>query len=83
MNILQLYHLLCKEVLKLKQNNTLRKLQIKRIKKGAVGTRNSLLYFNILAEFKNLAIFGLNLFKSQRDMIQAIQDDAQDAPVGE
>ncbi len=67
----------------IKQNNTLRKLQIKRIKKGAVGTRNSLLYFNILAEFKNLAIFGLNLFKSQRDMIQAIQDDAQDAPVGE
>ncbi len=58
----------------IKQANTLRKLQIKRIKKGEVGTRNSMLFFNILAEFKNLSLFGINLYKSQRDMIQAVDN---------
>ncbi len=67
----------------IKENSTLRKLQIKRIKKGDVGTRNSLLYFNILAEFKNLSIFGLNLFKSQRDMINAVDVDPSEVEISE
>jgi phosphate/sulfate permease len=43
------------------------KSQIKRVKKEAVGTRNSYLFLNIVNESKNLALQGVNLFKSQRD----------------
>ena len=46
-----------------------RKAQIKRIKAGEVGTRNSMLYLNILAETKNLLLYVINLLKSQRDFI--------------
>lgn len=46
-----------------------RKNQIRRIKNGQVGTRNSMLYFNILSETKNLILQAVNLFKSQRDFI--------------
>ncbi len=68
------YEKLLKQQKKLiKLNNEIRKSQIKRIKKGIVGTRNSLLFFNLLAEFKNLALYGLNLYKSQRDMILSSQ----------
>ena len=51
------------------------KNQVKRIKEGSVGTRNTLLYFDLLSEYKNLTLFGLNLFKSQRDMILISEDD--------
>jgi phosphate/sulfate permease len=44
-----------------------RKNQIRRIKKGQVGTRNSMLYLNLLTETKNLFLQSVNLFKSQRD----------------
>ena len=46
-----------------------RKAQIKRIKGSEAGTKNSLLYFNILAETKNLHLFTVNLFKSHRDFV--------------
>ena len=46
-----------------------RKAQIKRIKDNEAGTKNSLLYLNILAETKNLALFMVNLLKSQRDFV--------------
>jgi phosphate/sulfate permease len=46
-----------------------RKAQIKRIKNSEVGTKNSILYLNILSEAKNLVLFTLNLLKSQRDFI--------------
>ncbi len=43
------------------------KTQIKRVKSEVVGTRNSVLYLNILNESKNMALQVVNLFKSQRD----------------
>ena len=44
-----------------------RKKQVKRIKNSETGTRNSILYLNILAEIKNLSLFTVNLLKSSRD----------------
>lgn len=44
-----------------------RKKQVKRIKNSETGTRNSILYLNILGEVKNLTLFILNLLKSSRD----------------
>jgi Na+/phosphate symporter len=55
------------EVLELIQQ--LHKSQVKRIKTGDVGTRNSMLYFNILAESKNIVLYMVNLAKSHRDFI--------------
>ena len=43
------------------------KAQIKRLKEGTVGTKNSILYLNIVNESKNLILQVVNLFKSQRD----------------
>lgn len=62
------------EVLKL-QNEAIkfleacRKAQIKRIKNGMVGTRNSILYLNLISETKNLLLQTGNLFKSERDFV--------------
>ncbi len=47
-----------------------RKNQIRRIKRGEVGTRNSMLFLNMLTESKNLLLQAVNLFKAQRDFIQ-------------
>ncbi|MBN1252720.1 MAG: inorganic phosphate transporter [Bacteroidales bacterium] len=46
-----------------------RKNQVKRIKNSEVGTKNSMLYLNILQETKNLALDIINLLKAQRDFI--------------
>ncbi|MFA8301269.1 MAG: inorganic phosphate transporter [Hyphomicrobiales bacterium] len=46
------------------------KNQIKRIKKDGSGTRNSLLFFNILDETKHLLLHITNLYKAQRDFIK-------------
>jgi phosphate/sulfate permease len=55
----------------------LEKNQIKRIKNKEVNTRNSLLYFKINSETKNLLLHTVNVLKSQRDFInntrQALQ----------
>lgn len=45
------------------------KNQIKRIKNKEVNTRNSQLYFKIIAEVRNLLLHVVNLIKSQRDFI--------------
>ena len=45
----------------------MRKNQIKRIKLNEVGTRNSMLYLNLLAETKNVLLQAINLVKSYRD----------------
>ena len=50
-----------------------RKAQVKRIKAHETGTKNSVLFLNMLAESKNLANFVTNLYKSQRDFIQTAQ----------
>jgi len=47
----------------------LEKNQIKRIKNKEVNTRNSLLYFKINAESKNLLLHTVNMIKAQRDFI--------------
>jgi Na+/phosphate symporter len=55
----------------------LEKNQIKRIKNKEVNTRNSLLYFKINSEAKNLLLHTVNMIKAQRDFItftrQALQ----------
>lgn len=43
--------------------------QIKRIKNHEVNTRNSLLFFNTIAETKNLLLHSINLIKAYRDFI--------------
>ncbi len=45
------------------------KNQINRIKESQSGTRNSMLFLNILNESKHLALMGFNLYKSQRDFV--------------
>jgi phosphate/sulfate permease len=47
----------------------LEKNQIKRIKNKTVNTRNSLLYFKINSEIKNLLLHTINMIKAQRDFI--------------
>ena len=47
----------------------LKKKQVKMIQAEEVGTRNSLLYFNMLAETKNLLLFTVNMLKAHRDFI--------------
>lgn len=46
-----------------------RKNEVKRIKKEAGSTRNSLLFMTVLQETKNLCLFSFNLYKSQRDFV--------------
>ncbi len=53
----------------LKHIEAYRKKQIQRIKKKQVGTRNSILYLNLLDETKNLFLQAINLFKAQRDFV--------------
>ena len=53
----------------LKQVETYKKTQVKRIKNGLVGTKNTILYLNILNELKNLSLQTGNLYKAQRDFI--------------
>jgi len=50
--------------------NLLRKKQIKRIKNAETGTKNSMLYLNIMQETKNLVLFTLNMVKAYRDFIE-------------
>lgn len=51
----------------LEQLAQIKKNQIRRIKHMEVGTKNSLLYFTITNETKNLILNAINLLKSQRD----------------
>ena len=53
----------------IKQIEVYRKNQVKRIKRNEVGTKNSMLYFNILNETKNLLLNAINLLKSFRDFV--------------
>ena len=51
-----------------------RKIQIKRIKNKEVGTRNSMLFMNLLSETKNITLYSVNLYKSQRDFVKQNND---------
>jgi phosphate/sulfate permease len=46
-----------------------KKKQIKLIKDELVGTRNTLMYLNLLSESKNLVLYTINMVKSQRDFV--------------
>jgi Na+/phosphate symporter len=46
-----------------------RKNQVKRIKQGVTGTRNSVLYLGLINEIKNIMLHTVNLLKAQRDFI--------------
>jgi phosphate/sulfate permease len=43
--------------------------QIKRIKAREINTRNSVLFFNIITETKNMLLHAINLIKAHRDFI--------------
>ena len=45
------------------------KKQIKRLKNAEVGTKNSMLFLNIISESKHLVLQAVNLYKSHRDFI--------------
>ncbi|MDR4988210.1 MAG: inorganic phosphate transporter [Bacteroidales bacterium] len=47
----------------------LKKKQLRMIKNEEVGTRNSLLFLNILQESKNLILYSVNMLKAHRDFI--------------
>jgi len=47
----------------------MKKKQVKYIKGELVGTRNTLLYLNLLAESKNLVLYAINMVKSHRDFL--------------
>ena len=47
----------------------MKKKQIKYIKSEMVGTRNTLLYLNLLSESKNLVLYAINMVKSHRDFL--------------
>ena len=57
-----------KEVL-LQEIDNIRKKQIKRIKSGEVGTRNSMLFLNLLAELKNIVLYSSNLLKAHKAFV--------------
>lgn len=45
----------------------IKKKQIKLIREELVGTRNTLMYLNLLAETKNLVLYTVNMVKAHRD----------------
>jgi len=47
----------------------MKKKQVKYIKAELVGTRNTLLYLNLLAESKNLVLYAVNMVKAHRDFL--------------
>ena len=51
------------------------KNQIKRIKSKLVNTRNSILYFKVISETKNLLLQTVNLVKSQRDFFNNSREE--------
>ena len=61
--------------LTLKYINSVRKNQVKRIKENLIGTRNSMLIFNMLEEYKNIILYIVNLLKSQRDFIAFVNGE--------
>ncbi|MCD4697762.1 MAG: inorganic phosphate transporter [Bacteroidales bacterium] len=61
----------------LKLIKTTRKNQVKRIKEDEIGTRNSMLVFNILEEYKNIILNIVNLLKSQRDFINFVNGEEE------
>ncbi|HKK80897.1 MAG TPA: inorganic phosphate transporter [Prolixibacteraceae bacterium] len=55
----------------------LEKKQIKRLKSKDVSTRNSMLYFKVINETKNLLLHLINVVKAQRDFISETADQTE------
>ncbi|MFP4489106.1 MAG: inorganic phosphate transporter [Bacteroidales bacterium] len=53
--------------------DSMRKSQVKRIKKGASGTKATLLYLDLLTETKNLVLQAGNILKAYRDFSLAME----------
>ncbi len=49
----------------------IKKKQIKYIKSESVGTRNTMLYLNLLSETKNLVLYTVNVVKAHRDFLMS------------
>lgn len=58
-----------KQQLILERLDKLQKKQVKMIKREEAGTKNSLLFFNIISETKSLLLNTVNIIKSQRDFV--------------
>lgn len=50
---------------------SIKKKQIKYIKAESVGTRNTLMYLNLVSESKNLILYTVNMVKSHRDFLMS------------
>lgn len=59
----------------------IKKRQLKLIKDEIIGTRNAMLYLNLLSESKNLVLYAINLLKSHRDFILAEEEKVLDLKV--
>jgi phosphate/sulfate permease len=69
-----------KEILGLSQSYQemiiqMNKKQIKRLKNAEVGTKNSMLFLNLISESKQLILQAVNLYKSHRDFININNGD--------
>lgn len=53
----------------------IRKKQIKRIKNRKVGTRNSILYLQLLSEFRNMTLFAHRILRVLEDLVLVHSDD--------
>ncbi len=53
----------------------IRKKQIQRIKKGKVGTRNSILYLQLLGEFRNMTLFAHRILRVLEDLLEGPKDE--------
>ena len=56
----------------------IRKNQLKRVKNGEVGTKNSILYLHVLGEFRNLALFSNRLVQVCYYLIINPEDDREE-----
>ncbi len=74
----QIEELIDKRDLLMENLSKLEKSQIKRIKNNEVNTRNSVLFFNIITETKNLLLHSINLVKSHRDFITHTKEKQTD-----
>ncbi len=54
----------------------MRKRTVKQLKRGEIGTKLSIVYFNTLSETKNLMLHTVNIVKAQRDFVHATFDVA-------
>ena len=60
------------------QIRDIRKKQINRIKKRKVGTRNSILYLQLLSDFRNMMLFANRILRVLEDLLESNNGDDDD-----